>query len=56
MYTTNMGTIKLPYHAKVRQGGRERAMNAPQMVGDCNSCHTQTGQNGAPGRIVVPAP
>jgi hypothetical protein len=46
--------IALPFHAKVVSGGRERAMSAAQMIGDCNSCHTETGANGAPGRIMVP--
>jgi hypothetical protein len=54
LYSAKMGTITLPYHAKVKQSGRERAMSAAQMNGDCNSCHTQTGANGAPGRITLP--
>jgi len=29
-------------------------MTAPQTSGDCNGCHTQTGANGAPGRITLP--
>jgi hypothetical protein len=48
------GTVALPFHAKVVRGGSERAMVAAQMSGDCNSCHTQDGANGAPGRIVAP--
>lgn len=54
MYAPKRGKLKLPYHAKVRQGGTERAMTATQMSGDCNGCHTPTGANGAPGRIVAP--
>ncbi len=46
--------LKLPYSAKVVSGGKERAMSATQMSGDCNSCHTDTGANGAPGRIMLP--
>jgi cytochrome c553 len=46
--------IALPYTAVVKWNGKERAMKAPQMNGDCNSCHTQDGTNGAPGRIVLP--
>lgn len=46
--------IALPFRAKVVAGNRERAMQTPQMIGDCNSCHTVTGLNGAPGRIMVP--
>ncbi len=49
-----MGTVQLPYYAKVKQGMRVRAMSAAQMSGDCNSCHTQTGVSGASGRITLP--
>jgi hypothetical protein len=38
----------------VRYQGRERRMFSSAPTGDCNSCHTQTGRNGAPGRIVLP--
>jgi hypothetical protein len=47
-------TVALPFKAKVTYMGRERAMVTPQSTGDCNSCHTQNGANGAPGRIVLP--
>lgn len=53
-YTLKMTPLKPPFTAKVKQAGRERAMQTPQMSGDCNSCHTQSGANGAPGRIVAP--
>lgn len=43
-----------PYRAKVRFQGRERAMVAPQLIGDCNSCHTEQGLEAAPGRILLP--
>jgi len=46
--------VMLPYRAKVSYMGRDRAMAAAQTSGDCNSCHTQTGANGAPGRILLP--
>jgi hypothetical protein len=46
--------VGLPYTAQVISGGQVRAMSTPQTTGDCNSCHTQTGQNGAPGRILAP--
>ena len=46
--------VALPYRAKVTYMGRERAMAAMQTSGDCNSCHTQTGANSAPGRILLP--
>ena len=51
------GTLALPYTARVvMAGGRSRAMMSEQMNGDCNSCHTQAGLMGAPGRITIPAP
>ncbi len=43
-----------PYTAKVIFEGRERAMARPQMNGSCNECHTQTGTQEAPGRILLP--
>jgi len=48
------GAVTKPYQAKVTYMGRERLMIAAQTSGDCNSCHTQTGANMAPGRIVTP--
>jgi hypothetical protein len=48
--------IATPFTAKVvnTATGKERAMTSSQTVGACNSCHTQTGMNSAPGRITVP--
>ncbi len=43
-----------PYTAKILYQGRERRMIGSQTSTDCNSCHTQMGTNGAPGRVVVP--
>lgn len=48
------GPLTTPYTAKVTYQGRERIMPAAQTSGDCNSCHTQNGTNGAPGRITLP--
>lgn len=48
------GAIALPYSAVVKQGGRSSAMKTKQTSGDCNSCHTVAGANGAPGRITIP--
>jgi hypothetical protein len=49
------GGVALPFTAKiVLPNGRERVMATPQRVGNCNSCHTQTGTTGAPGRIMLP--
>ncbi len=47
-------TVAKPFKAKVVAGGKERAMSASQTTGDCNSCHTETGANNAPGRIAAP--
>lgn len=47
-------TVAFPITAKVVSGGRERAMQTPQMSGDCNSCHTQMGTMMAPGRVTLP--
>jgi hypothetical protein len=46
--------VRFPIRAKVVANGRERAMMTPQETGDCNSCHTEQGRNGAPGRILLP--
>ncbi len=46
--------IKKPYTARVIANGQIRSMIAAQTSGDCNSCHTEQGANGAPGRIVWP--
>jgi hypothetical protein len=44
-----------PYQAKVVDStGKERVMVSTAPNGDCNSCHTQTGASGAPGRITLP--
>jgi hypothetical protein len=48
------GALALPYTAKIKYNGGERAMGSPQMSGDCNGCHTQAGSNGAPGRVLLP--
>ena len=51
---TYTGTVRTPYTAKVTYQGRERIMPVAQTNGDCNSCHTQNGTSGAPGRITLP--
>lgn len=46
-----------PYTVKLTYQGRERDMTGLVTAptdGDCNSCHTETGTNGAPGRILLP--
>jgi hypothetical protein len=46
--------ISLPYHARVQVGSATRSMTSAQTSGDCNSCHTESGTNSAPGRITLP--
>ncbi len=46
--------IPLPYRARVKANGQTRVMGTAQMNGDCNTCHTEQGREGAPGRIVWP--
>jgi mono/diheme cytochrome c family protein len=48
------GPVMMPYTAKLVYEGCERIMASPQGTGDCNRCHTQDGDNGAPGRILLP--
>lgn len=48
------GSVALPFTAKIVSGGQERVMVTPQNSGDCNSCHTETGAMGAPGRVMLP--
>ncbi len=51
---SSSAAVTTPYQAKVTYMGRERLMVAAQTSGDCNSCHTQSGANAAPGRILLP--
>lgn len=46
--------VPLPYRARVRAGGKVNAMAGAQSDGDCNSCHTAAGAEGAPGRVMFP--
>lgn len=46
--------LTAPYSAKLSDGVKTRAMVGKVTSGDCNSCHTAAGINGAPGRILVP--
>ncbi len=45
-----------PLQVSISDGTSYRTMNAPLTAGDCNSCHTEKGVNGAPGRIMAPTP
>jgi len=55
-YSTSTTTsVAMPYRARVKDSqGRTLMMNTPQTNGDCNTCHTEQGANGAAGRIVWP--
>lgn len=48
------GKVAAPFKARVVSAGKIRAMQGTVTAGDCNSCHTEKGANGAPGRIIVP--
>ncbi len=43
-----------PYRVRVLVGDAVRAMGSAQTQRSCNACHTESGAQGAPGRIVVP--
>jgi hypothetical protein len=47
-------SVSMPYTARVVANGATASMTTPQTSGDCNSCHTEQGTNGAPGRIALP--
>ena len=43
-----------PWTVSVLRGTARRSMVGTVTNGDCNSCHTAAGANGAPGRILAP--
>ena len=47
-------SLVFPITAVVDFGGKSRAMTTAVPSGDCNSCHTLTGANNAPGRVALP--
>jgi hypothetical protein len=53
-FQESQAALSTPYTVKVLQNGKTRVMEASQTVGDCNTCHTAAGANGAPGRILAP--
>jgi hypothetical protein len=53
-YEGDPGSIAMPIRARVVAGGEVRAMSTAVESGDCNTCHGETGKNGAPGRITAP--
>jgi len=48
-------TLAMPFKAKVILKDEEHAMMSGQSTGNCASCHTAKGANGAPGRIIIAA-
>lgn len=50
----SQGALTLPITAELTYQGRSRVMTTPATSGDCNACHTDTGTNAAPGRLVLP--
>jgi len=53
-FLLNQGTPRAPFRAEITDGTKTRKMMGTVTSGDCNSCHTQTGKNNAPGRILIP--
>jgi hypothetical protein len=53
-YSGRGASLSLPLSVKVLKDKAENAMGSPAPVGDCASCHTAKGANGAPGRILAP--
>jgi mono/diheme cytochrome c family protein len=47
-------SITFPIAAKLISGGTTREMGSEQSTGNCGTCHTAKGANGAPGRIIAP--
>ncbi len=52
--STNVAPLVYPISVKVVRNGKENPMLGSPPHGDCNACHTESGKNGAPGRIVLP--
>lgn len=50
----NPNSFVPPYRARVIDGALSRPMVGSVTSGDCNSCHSAAGKNGAPGRILAP--
>ncbi len=53
-YGDATGVAPSPYTAKVVTSAGSRTMVGGQTSGDCNTCHTVAGLQGAPGRIYLP--
>ncbi len=46
-------SLTFPVRARVRTSTGTREMTTAASSGDCNTCHTAAGANGAPGRILA---
>lgn len=53
-FSGRSASLSAPFEVKVLKGGAERAMGSPAPSGNCASCHTAAGANGAPGRVIAP--
>jgi hypothetical protein len=51
---SSRAAIKAPFKVAVTNGVKTRSMAGSLTAGDCNSCHTLAGANGAPGRVMAP--
>jgi hypothetical protein len=51
---SSRAAIVAPFHVMVTNGTKTRVMAGSLTAGDCNSCHTVAGANGAPGRVMAP--
>jgi hypothetical protein len=47
-------SLAMPFTAQVKLNGQSAEMATPQSTGNCASCHTAKGANGAPGRVIIP--
>jgi mono/diheme cytochrome c family protein len=48
--------LAMPFTVSVTYKGGERKMMSQPSSGNCAECHTAKGANGAPGRVIAPAP
>jgi cytochrome c553 len=53
-FSARRTNLVMPYTARLERGDRVREMVSAQSTGDCNGCHTESGKNKAPGRIMAP--
>jgi hypothetical protein len=51
---SSSAAVPFPIQVAVVAGGKRRPMAGSPTSGDCNTCHTQDGASGAPGRIATP--